>query len=418
MKLPEVPGAVEIVPGRLFWARVPKTPQSTDALHCFSIDSELVYEPFHEDFGPLNLAMVSAYCHKVSGLLSDPALAGARVVHCCTGFEKKQANAAFLACAYMVVVEQRTAEEAYRPFASVGLNFMPFRDALTGRCTFGLTILDCLEGLEKGIELGWFDWRTFDAQAYESMGEVSNGDANWIIPGKFLAFAGPSATGGWVGGLRVCAPEDLAPTFHDANIKLVVRLNNSLYDRYRFVECGIEHAELYFADGSCPTREIYSRFLQIAEREPGPIAVHCKAGLGRTCTLIGLYAMKHYRFPARAFIGWSRICRPGSVLGIQQQFLVDMQGEMFDEQVVAAGATRGAEQHVDVGQGERLVAAKQGRPNLAPSLSWCDAKRSLLCDKFNADLLQVEEKLQRAIATKSKLFEHMQLASCGAPVVQ
>jgi len=45
------------------------------------------------------------------------------------------------------------------------------------------------------------------------------------------------------------------------------------------------------------------------------ISVHCKAGLGRTGTLIGCYCMKHYRFPAAAFIGYIRLCRPGSILG-------------------------------------------------------------------------------------------------------
>jgi len=51
------------------------------------------------------------------------------------------------------------------------------------------------------------------------------------------------------------------------------------------------------------------------EKEEGGIAIHCKAGLGRTGSLIGLYCFKHYGFPAAAFTGWIRICRPGSILG-------------------------------------------------------------------------------------------------------
>jgi len=31
--------------------------------------------------------------------------------------------------------------------------------------------------------------------------------------------------------------------------------------------------------------------------------------------------MKHFKFPAEAFIGYIRVCRPGSILGPQQQFL-------------------------------------------------------------------------------------------------
>lgn len=73
-------------------------------------------------------------------------------------------------------------------------------------------------------------------------------------------------------------------------------------------------------------------FLNICERHfatpnAGAIAVHCKAGLGRTGTLIGLYAMKHYQIPAEQFIGWIRIARPGSVLGPQQFFLLQKEHE-------------------------------------------------------------------------------------------
>lgn len=45
------------------------------------------------------------------------------------------------------------------------------------------------------------------------------------------------------------------------------------------------------------------------------------AGLGRTGTLIGCYLMKHFRFTAAEAIAWIRICRPGSIIGPQQNFL-------------------------------------------------------------------------------------------------
>lgn len=98
-------------------------------------------------------------------------------------------------------------------------------------------------------------------------------------------------------------------------MKLVVRLNDKIYDENIFIENGINHLDLPFEDGSIPSDEIIAKFLDAAEKTKGVVAVHCKSGLGRTGTLIGMYAMKHYHIRAADFIGWIRIARPGSIHG-------------------------------------------------------------------------------------------------------
>ena len=82
-------------------------------------------------------------------------------------------------------------------------------------------------------------------------------------------------------------------------------------------------------DGSTPPDHLLHRVIDSFESEPNAIAVHCKAGLGRTGTCIGCWAMKHYGFTAEEIIGWLRVCRPGSVIGPQQHYLQQMQPIMW-----------------------------------------------------------------------------------------
>jgi hypothetical protein len=69
---------------------------------------------------------------------------------------------------------------------------------------------------------------------------VENGDLNWIIEGKFLAFAGPHNSRDLSPeGYYTLTPEDYGHYFVKNNVSLVVRLNKKYYDeqvRHSLVE--------------------------------------------------------------------------------------------------------------------------------------------------------------------------------------
>ncbi|CAE7767327.1 CDC14A [Symbiodinium sp. CCMP2592] len=111
----------------------------------------------------------------VHAKLADANLADKRIVHYCSHDPKKRANAATLISVFQVIVLGKPADEAYKPFQSVYPPFLPYRDATCGICTYSLTVLDCVKGMEKAIECGWFDWKQFDVDSYEFFEKESGG---------------------------------------------------------------------------------------------------------------------------------------------------------------------------------------------------------------------------------------------------
>jgi len=317
--------AIEIIKDKLYWISDKNPPKNQPNAFFFNIDSDLVYEPFFADFGPLDMGKTYRFITELEKLLQDSAYAKSKFYHHTSLDNAKRTNAACLMGAFQVIILGRTAEEAWAPLAKAQPPVAEYRDASYTNSTYRCSILDCLRGLEYAIKLKWFDLKSFNLRDYEFYEKVENGDMNWIIPNKFLAFSGPADMPRDPDGYRRWTPEDYVPIFKKIGITHVVRLNNKQYDENRFKKNGIKHTDLYFLDGSCPSDEIIDNFLKIVEAEKGAVAVHCKAGLGRTGSLIAAYAMKHYKFLAPDFIGYIRLCRPGSVLGPQQQFLCDKQ---------------------------------------------------------------------------------------------
>lgn len=169
------------------------------------------------------------------------------------------------------------------------------------------------------------------------------GDFNWVTP-NFLAFASPqqqptheipptSPTYSTLPSTIAEVQRSALPTpfknvlshFCARDIGLVVRLNSELYSSSYFTKLGIKHLNMIFDDGTCPPLSLVRQFINLAHemitvRKKG-IAVHCKAGLGRTGCLIGAYLIYRHAFTANEIIAYMRFMRPGMVVGPQQHWL-------------------------------------------------------------------------------------------------
>eukprot|EP00039_Didymoeca_costata_P008477 m.112732 g.112732 ORF g.112732 m.112732 type:complete len:415 (-) comp14098_c0_seq3:243-1487(-) len=322
--------AIEIISDQLYFQVLSRAPaDSADRIY-FSIDTELYYEPFYKDFGPLNMAMLYRFVSRMDSWLESPLAKKKKIIHWTGPSQLNIANAAYLMAAYQVVSLERRPTEACKFLESVEVPLVPFRDAsYNNSCEYKLTIPMVAKGLYQGILHSWLNLKTFDIVEYEHYEQVENGDLNWVVPRKFIAFAGPHRQRQREDGYPLLAPEDYVSYFKRGNVTDVIRLNNVLYGKERFERSGFKHHDLFFVDGSVPPQKIIDKFLEIVEAAKGAVAVHCKAGLGRTGTLIACWMMKHYKMTAGECIGWLRVNRPGSVLGPQQYFLEDVQAQMW-----------------------------------------------------------------------------------------
>jgi len=177
---------------------------------------------------------------------------------------------------------------------------------------------------------------------------VENGDFNWVTQ-HFIAFASPqevdfstttkniSNSGSMSSALEEPSTPPSSRTlprpfrhvlhyFTTHHVGMVVRLNSPLYEKRWFTDRGIEHVDMEFEDGTCPDLSTVKAFLikaqSIIEEQSlvltlgmiltvEVVAVHCKAGLGRTGCLIGAYLIYKYGFTAVECIAYMRILRPG-----------------------------------------------------------------------------------------------------------
>jgi cell division cycle 14 len=323
-------GAIySVVPGRLSFVAHESDQQTMEQIdafprkYFFSADFQERYQPYCNDFGPVNLGVVHAFCQFMRKYFNCQSLRNRELVYYTEPGPGVRTNCAFLLSAYLVIEHGYTPDQAWAPFTKItGNPFLSFRDATYCDQDYELTIHACLQGLHKAMQTGWYSPTSFDAVDYDFLENPAHGDMHQVTP-KFLAFKGPSSVRTQVSaGNFTFTPQFYLDVFASKGVTAVVRLNDaSTYEASEFINAGLSHHDLYFADCTVPSNATVLKFIEICEKEKGLVAVHCQAGLGRTGTLIAAYMMRKHDFTASETIGWLRIVRPGSVIGPQQHYL-------------------------------------------------------------------------------------------------
>ncbi|WPH02551.1 hypothetical protein R9X50_00541600 [Acrodontium crateriforme] len=315
----------------------------------FSIDHNLLYNAFHADFGPLHIGHLYRFAVQLHEVLGHPDNENRPVVFWSGADSRSRANAACVLATYMVLIQTWPPHLALAPIAQMDPPCMPFRDAGYSQADYSLTIQDVVYGVWKAKEEGLVGLKEFSLEEYEKFERVDMGDFNWITP-SFLAFASPQhqpttvippsdplysqlprSIGSLARDKTLPMPfKNVLTHFTERGIGLVVRLNSELYSPSYFTALGIKHLDMIFDDGTCPPLSLVRKFVNLAhitinEKRKG-IAVHCKAGLGRTGCLIGAYLIYRHGFTANEIIAFMRFMRPGMVVGPQQHWLHLNQG--------------------------------------------------------------------------------------------
>ncbi|KAG5519268.1 hypothetical protein PMAC_001893 [Pneumocystis sp. 'macacae'] len=320
---------LEFLENRIYLTTLDENPNDEilSQFHFFTIDDSLIYNPFHHDFGPLNIGHLYRFSLKMHEMLSDPVIREKPFILYSKNNNRSRTCAACLIACYMVLIQNWPPHLALAPLIEADPPYMLFRDAGYAPADYGISIQDCVYGLWKAKEANILNIKNLDLEEYETYERVEYGDLNWITP-HFIAFASPVQPGY---GSHSNKKSIITPTFTSIldyfsshRVGLVIRLNKPLYDKKQFENLGLEHIDMFFEDGTCPDLEVVRKFCGLAEEmleKDLAVAVHCKAGLGRTGCLIGAYLIYKYSFTANEVIAYMRTMRPGMVVGPQQHWL-------------------------------------------------------------------------------------------------
>ncbi len=285
--------------------------------YIFSSDYHESYYPLDKDFGPINIYFISKFCIFLNDILNNDKLKKNNrdiVYYTYETVDKIDLmNATLLSACYMLIYLNIKPDEIIFKISHL-LNLHPcyYHDCVSKFGGYYTSITDCIRAIYYSININIYSIDTFDYKDYEYCTDFELRDMN-IIGNKFIAMCCPSNKN----------IENVKNELLSRKVKTIIRLNGDVYDTTLFSNNNIIVKDLYFEDYTTPSIYIIKKFINIVSKIDNNelIAIHCRAGLGRTGLLICIWLILKLNFKPSDAIAYIRIIRPGSIMGYQGFFL-------------------------------------------------------------------------------------------------
>lgn len=272
--------------------------------YIFSTDYHEYNYPLNNEYGPINIYNIFKFADFLNEKVNDPRIKNRDLVYYIYNDKAELTNIILLIGCYMIIkLKYNQSKVIFILSHLTHLHNNSYTDCISKFGGYRTSIIDCYKSLHFALNLD-----LINLDDYINLSEIDGKDMH-IIGNKFIAMSCPSINKNNIKELK------------NRNIKYIIRLNGDTYDKNSIKP--IEVYDLYFKDMTVPSIQLIRKFMTIVNSIDITefIAIHCRAGLGRTGVLICIWLIIKYNFSPQNAIAYIRMIRPGSILGNQGFFL-------------------------------------------------------------------------------------------------
>ncbi len=283
-------------------------------IYYFSSNHYESYVPFNNDYGPVNIYNILDFCVNTKNRVTNPKLQNRKIVYYIYNNDNSyyMLNTLLLVSAFMIIHYNLKIKDVIF-ILHTHFNKCPtyFVDCVSQYGGYTTSLIDCIKVIYFMISNNVISLTSFDYNDFMYCLDFNNRDMT-VIPKRIIAMVEPQSD------KLLEIKEELLRR----DVKHIIQLNDDIeYDKSVFTY-EMKHYNMSFEDCSTPSIDLVKKFIDVVfTTRDDKIAIHCKAGLGRTGLFVCIYLMLTFKIDTKQAIAMLRMYRSGSIMGFQGHYL-------------------------------------------------------------------------------------------------